>query len=84
MRELRERIQEAATAIREKVSLEPKVAIVLGTGLGGLAEEIRSQERIPYDEIPGFAESTVATHAGVMVFGEISDKPVVVMEGRFH
>ena len=84
MRELRERIQEAAAAIREKVSLEPKVAIVLGTGLGGLAEEIRSQERIPYDEIPGFAESTVATHAGVMVFGEISDKPVVVMEGRFH
>jgi len=84
MTELRERIQKAVAGVKSKVSTEPKVAIILGTGLGGVAKEISSQERIPYGAIPGFVKATVATHAGEMVFGDISGKPVVAMEGRFH
>jgi len=84
MSELRRRIDEAADVVRKKVNAKPTVAIILGTGLGGVAKEIGRQERIPYAEIPGFAKPTVATHAGEMVFGELSGKPVVVMEGRFH
>jgi len=84
MGELRKMIEEAVAGVRKKVSAEPMVAIVLGTGLGGVTKEIASQRRIAYADIPGFAKATVATHAGEMVFGEISGKAAVVMEGRFH
>ncbi len=84
MTELRKKIKEAVGAIREKVELVPEVAIILGTGLVGLSKEIAEQKRISYSDIAGFAEPTATTHVGELVFGELSGKPVVAMEGRFH
>jgi len=77
-------IQEAVDAIRSKCHLEPKLGIVLGTGLGTLVDEIQVAERISYEEIPHFPRSTVDSHAGELVFGTLAGKPVVAMAGRFH
>ena len=79
-----EQIQEATQAIQAKWSGKPKVGIILGTGLGALAEEIESPVKIPYEEIPHFPHSTVKSHAGRLVCGTLSGKSVVAMEGRFH
>jgi len=84
MTELRKHINEAVAAIREKVKLIPHVAIILGTGLGGVSKEITEQKRVSYSEIPGFAQPTATTHVGELVFGNLSGKLVVAMEGRFH
>jgi purine-nucleoside phosphorylase len=62
----------------------PKVGIVLGTGLGGLASQIEQRVTIPYAQIPHFPESTVESHAGQLVCGKLANQPVVAMEGRFH
>jgi purine-nucleoside phosphorylase len=64
--------------------MRPSVAIILGTGLGGLAEEIAVEIAIPYDEIPGFPLSTVESHAGRLLLGRLRGKPVVAMQGRLH
>jgi purine-nucleoside phosphorylase len=79
-----ERIQEAAEAVRERTRLRPDVAIVLGTGLGGLAAEMTVDAAIPYEEIPGFPLSTVESHAGRLLLGRLGQRPVVAMQGRFH
>lgn len=79
-----DRIQEAVKAIRAKTPLQPQVAIILGTGLGGLAREIKEEASIEYSAIPGFVKSTVESHAGRLIFGTLEGKKVVAMQGRFH
>jgi len=81
---LYDRVQEAAAAVRDIVRKRPRVGIILGTGLGRLAGEIRSAHERSYSEIPNFPQSTVASHAGKFVAGELAGVPVVGMEGRFH
>lgn len=78
------KIQESVDFIRTKTDLQPKVAIILGTGLGQLAEQIQSPVKIPYEHIPYFPLSTVESHSGKLIFGFLADVPVVVMQGRFH
>ena len=62
----------------------PEVAVVLGSGLGGFADEIRQVTTVDYADIPGFPRSTAPGHAGRFVFGYVEDAPVVVMQGRVH
>jgi purine-nucleoside phosphorylase len=81
---LHDRITGAADAVRSRTPLRPEVAIVLGTGLGGLAGEIAVEAEIPYAEIPGFPLSTVETHAGKLLAGTLAGRPVMAMQGRFH
>ena len=78
------RIGGAADSIRSRSDVEPRIAIVLGTGLGGLAEEIETETVIPYDEIPDFPVPTVESHSGRLLLGRLSGRPVVAMQGRFH
>jgi purine-nucleoside phosphorylase len=79
-----DQVMEAVTFIRGRVPSRPEVAIILGSGLGDLAAEIRDATAIPYGEIPHFARSTVVGHAGRLLLGTLAEKPVVVMQGRFH
>jgi purine-nucleoside phosphorylase len=81
---LYDRVVGAATAVRARTKLRPEIAIVLGTGLGGLAREIEVEAEIPYGEIPGFPLSTVETHAGKLLAGHLAGRPVLAMQGRFH
>jgi purine-nucleoside phosphorylase len=81
---LYDQIQEAAAAIRGEWSKKPRVGIILGTGLGALAQDIAADVTIPYEEIPHFPGSTVESHAGRLVCGMLGGKNVVAMEGRFH
>ncbi|OMH79419.1 Purine nucleoside phosphorylase [Zancudomyces culisetae] len=79
--------QQAADYIRSKIPKEavPSIAIICGSGLGGLADTIEGERvTIRYEEIPGFVKSTVEGHAGQLVFGALSGKRVVIMQGRFH
>src|SRR5437762_6390152 len=77
-------IDAALRAVRARTKLVPDVAIILGTGLGGLAEEVGVEVRIPYGEIPGFPLSTVESHAGQLLVGSLAGKRVVAMRGPFH
>lgn len=79
-----EKAAEAAAYIKSKYSGECKAAIVLGSGLGAFADELTNAVRIPYEEIPGFARSTVEGHAGQLVLGEINGIAIAVQQGRFH
>ncbi len=81
---LRTDLERAVAAVRAVTAFEPRVAVILGTGLGGLAAEIRTDAVIGYEGIPGFPLSTVETHAGRLLLGELGGKPVVAMQGRFH
>ncbi|MGD8698153.1 MAG: purine-nucleoside phosphorylase [Gemmatimonadales bacterium] len=78
------RIRESAEAVRSRTEVRPRVAVILGTGLGGLANEIQSESVIPYGEIPGFPVPTVESHSGRLLLGHLSGQPVVAMQGRFH
>jgi len=84
MSDLRKKIYESVEFIQKEASLNPQIGIILGTGLGALAEEIKDKESIAYGSIPNFAVSTVKSHKGELVFGKIAKKSVVMMEGRFH
>lgn len=84
MTELRKHIEEAITFIRTKTKMRPEIGFILGTGLGGLAREIRKDTVISYDEIPHFPVSTVESHHGKLIFGILAGKKVVAMQGRFH
>ncbi|CAN5494823.1 purine-nucleoside phosphorylase [soil metagenome] len=75
---------EAAEYIKSKYGRAIKTAVVLGSGLGAFADEIENAAKIPYEEIPHFARSTVEGHAGQLVLGEIDGIPVAVQQGRFH
>lgn len=79
-----DRVQSAAEVVRSRSRLVPEVAIILGTGLGGLAREIAVEREVPYQEIPGFPLSTVESHAGRLLLGHLGKRPVVAMQGRFH
>jgi purine-nucleoside phosphorylase len=81
---LYEQVQEAASAVRARWGGTPRVGVILGTGLGGLAEEIAAEAAIPYEEVPHFPASTAPGHAGRLVCGRLGGKAVVAMEGRFH
>ncbi len=70
--------------VRGRSRLEPEVGIILGTGLGGLADEISVEASIPYESLPGFPLSTVESHAGRLLLGRMGKRPVVAMQGRFH
>ena len=79
-----DRIRAAAGVVRKSTRLTPEVGIILGTGLGGLADEIAVEASIPYGQIPGFPLSTVESHAGRLLLGRLGNRPVVAMQGRFH
>ena len=79
-----EKLNNCYESVRKRISFEPKVALVLGSGLGKFAEEIEVADRISYSEIEGFPTSTVPGHAGQFVFGYIDKVPVVCMQGRVH
>lgn len=75
---------EARDAVRAHSALEPRVAILLGTGLGGMAGEIEVETEIPYEALPHFPLSTVESHAGRLLLGRLEGVPVVALQGRFH
>lgn len=79
-----EAIQAAVDAVRGASTLQPEVAIILGTGLGGLAEDIKQNAAVEYGDIPGFPLSTVESHQGRLLLGTLGGKRVVAMQGRFH
>ena len=79
-----EQIKSTATYIQSKISFQPEIGIILGTGLGGLVKEINIKHTIAYEEIPNFPVSTVEGHSGKLIFGELGGKNVVAMQGRFH
>jgi purine-nucleoside phosphorylase len=78
------RAEQAAQFTLERASLSPRIGVVLGSGLGAVADDLRDAVRIPYEEIPHFPKSTAEGHAGVLVLGMIDNIPLVVMQGRPH
>lgn len=84
MQHLRAQIEETVAAIREEWQGEPAWGIVLGSGLGRLAEEIEAEATLDYSDLPHFPRSTAAGHAGRLVCGRLDGVPVVAMQGRFH
>lgn len=80
----REQYEEAAAYIRQHSRLEPKVGLILGSGLNPLAESIETADRIPFDRIPYFPKPTVEGHAGQLVLGNLEEVPVMIMQGRVH
>lgn len=79
-----EKIKETAKYLESKITEKPEVAIVLGSGLGGLVKNIDIEQEIPYREIPNFPISNVAGHKATMIFGKLNGRRVMVMNGRFH
>ncbi|TXC93360.1 purine-nucleoside phosphorylase [Metabacillus litoralis] len=79
-----EKIKEAAHYLKRQYQEIPKIGLILGSGLGVLADEIENPVKIPYSEIPNFPVSTVEGHAGQLVFGTLKGAQVVAMQGRFH
>jgi purine-nucleoside phosphorylase len=84
MTDLYDHLQESTQVIRSRWEQAPRVGIILGTGLGGLAEDIDTEVTLPYGDLPHFPQSTVVSHAGQLVCGRLGGKNVVAMEGRFH
>jgi len=78
------RFDDAVALIRQRSPVEPRVGVVLGSGLGGLADELEHPVEIPYEEIPGWPSSTAAGHAGRLVLGTLNGVPVAAMRGRAH
>ncbi len=78
------RIAAAAIAIRSRSSIKPRFGLTLGTGLGGLAEQIEVESRIDYAEIPWFPEPRVTSHSGSLLLGHLGGKPIAALEGRYH
>ena len=79
-----DKVSQSAAYIREKTSLRPQIAIILGSGLGALVDAMEDRISIPYAEIPHFPVSTVQGHAGNLVIGRIGSATVAAMQGRFH
>ncbi|MFQ6115505.1 MAG: purine-nucleoside phosphorylase [bacterium] len=84
MTALKKHILESVDVIRAKTKIKPKIGIILGTGLGAIADEIEKEAVIPYEQIPHFSLSTVEFHAGKLIFGKMGKKAIVAMQGRFH
>ncbi len=81
---LLDQINDAAAFIRSKTNIKPEIGLILGSGLGSLAEQIEEATALPYGDIPNFPVSTVEGHAGQLVIGMLEGKAVVAMQGRFH
>lgn len=79
-----EKIKETAAFIKEKVGRMPEIAVILGSGLGNLADNMEVSCELDYHDIPNFPVSTVAGHAGKLIFGELGGKYIMAMKGRFH
>ncbi|TXK80332.1 purine-nucleoside phosphorylase [Paenibacillus sp. N3.4] len=78
------KLDEAASYIREHITVKPEIGMILGSGLGVLADEVENPIAIPYEKIPHFPTSTVEGHSGELVIGQLQGKNVLVMKGRFH
>lgn len=81
---LYERAEHAARTLRARWAETPRAALVLGSGLGAFADDVEDAVAVPYEEVPGFARSTVEGHKGRLVLGKVGAVPVAVMQGRFH
>ncbi|MCE5221603.1 MAG: purine-nucleoside phosphorylase [Clostridium sp.] len=79
-----DKIMESVKYIQGKVNRNPKIAVILGSGLGDLVDSVEQVEDIPYEDIPNFPISTVKGHEGKLVFGKINGVEVLIMQGRFH
>ncbi|MGP4040490.1 purine-nucleoside phosphorylase [Gracilibacillus sp. D59] len=77
-------LADATTYLKDKIKTQPKIGLILGSGLGMLADEIENPTKIKYEEIPGFPVSTVEGHAGQLVIGNLQGVDVIAMQGRFH
>jgi len=84
MTELRKHIDESMAYLRTRTKMTPSIGIILGTGLGGLVKEMKTETVIDYGDIPHFPLSTVESHHGKLIFGSLNGKSVVAMQGRFH
>ena len=84
MNQTYEKLMKSYEYCKKKINMKPKVALVLGSGLGEFAKTVESVAEIPYSEIEGFPVSTVAGHDGRFIFGYIGEVPVVMMKGRVH
>ena len=84
MKQFIQKIKESADYIQSKCNLKPAIAIILGSGLGDLADQIEDSVKIPYTEIPHFPVSTVVGHAGQLIIGKLEGQTVLAMQGRFH
>lgn len=82
--EIAKRIEQATAYLKEQIATVPEVAMILGTGLGELADQAQDAKVVPYSDIPGFPVSTAPGHKGNLVFGKLGGKQVVLMQGRFH
>jgi purine-nucleoside phosphorylase len=82
--DIRAQVNETISYIRTQTGSAPAIGIILGTGLGALADEIKKDTVISYDKIPHFPVSTVESHAGRLLFGKLGGKDIVAMQGRFH
>ena len=77
-------VADAVRAVQARTEVIPEIAVILGTGLGALAEELKAESTIPYPDIPGFPTPTVETHPGRLLFGTLGKRRVAIMQGRFH
>src|SRR5689334_2053980 len=77
-------IRQTTDFIKARVELQPEYGLILGTGLGGLVDEIEVVQTLSYRGIPNFPVSTVESHAGKLIFGKLGGKNIVAMQGRFH
>lgn len=81
---LTEKVRNTVEYIQKKTELRPRIAVILGSGLGAFAQELEDAEVIPYGEIPGFMVSTAPGHSGRLVAGKLQNKEILCMQGRFH
>jgi purine-nucleoside phosphorylase len=77
-------IEETVSYIKSKIDLQPEIGIILGTGLGGMVNEIDIESVLEYEDIPNFPVSTVESHHGKLIFGNLNGKKIIAMQGRFH
>ncbi len=84
MENMYDKVQEAIAFVQSKTDFKPQYGIILGTGLGGLVNDIEIEAEISYEDIPHFPVSTVESHTGRLIFGYLSGKAIVAMQGRFH
>jgi len=81
---LYERAEHAARVIRAQYLEEARIGLILGSGLGAFADDLEDAVAVSYEEIPGFARSTVEGHAGRLVIGKVAGTTLIVLQGRFH
>ena len=78
------RLETALQSLEKRVPVVPRIHLILGSGLGGLAGSVEQAVEVPFDDVPGLPEAGVAGHAGTFIFGRIAGAPVLVQSGRYH